>query len=165
MPVLQEAGFRGVGFAENDVAGEAEAGLSPGGEEEARFRPSVETDTEAIWLQDAVHPGEGWLQPGGVVVVGDGAAVAALIARDVGRVCEDEIDAGRRHGGHDVDAVAVVDGVEGGRRSLLVVMVKLFHVLFSFAIWVSTWNPSDRAHKPGCQAKRRPTRLLARAGR
>ena len=91
---------------------------------------NVETDTEAIWLQDAVHPGEGWFQPGGVVVVGDGAAVAALVARDVGRIGEDEIDAFGRHGGHDVDAVAVVDDIEGGRRSLLVVMVKLFHVVF-----------------------------------
>ena len=43
---------------------------------------------------------------------------------------EDEIDAFGRHGGHDVEAVAVVDDIEGGRRSLLVVMVKLFHVVF-----------------------------------
>ncbi len=103
------------------MAGDAEAGFLPGGEEQVGPGPAVEADAETVRFEDGVHLGEGWFEPGGVVVIGDGAAVAALVARDVGRIGEDEIDAGRRHGGHSGAArgmsygkVLPAGGIDGG---------------------------------------------------
>jgi len=73
--------------------------------------PAIEADAEAVIGEHAVHLGEGGFEPGVVVVIGDRAPVAAAVARDVGRVGEDKIDAAGAKSGKDVQAIAVDDGV------------------------------------------------------
>jgi hypothetical protein len=69
-----------------------------------------------VRFQEPVHFGEGRSEPSVVGVVGDGGAGAGQVAGDVRRIGQDEIDAVRGHPAHEVDAVALQDGVRNGRR-------------------------------------------------
>jgi hypothetical protein len=52
MAVFEEARFRGVAFAEDEVAGNAEAGALPGGEEKIGLGPAIEADADTVRFQD-----------------------------------------------------------------------------------------------------------------
>ena len=84
--VAQEFAGRGVALGENEVPDDAEASGAVRLHEPVDVRPSVEADTEAVPPQDAEHLGKRWLEPGGVIIVRDGAAVPRFIVGDVWRV-------------------------------------------------------------------------------
>ncbi len=75
------------------MSDDAESCSAVGLQELVRLRPAVEADAEGIVRQDAVHLCECGLEPAVVIVVPDDAPVTRLIARNVRRVREDEIDA------------------------------------------------------------------------
>lgn len=58
--------------------------------------PAVEADAEAVTLQDAEYLGKSWLEPCVVIVVWYGSPIPRLVAGDVGRVGQDEVDAASR---------------------------------------------------------------------
>jgi hypothetical protein len=72
---------------------EAEPCIPVGLDEAVCLRPTVEADAEAVTGQYAVHLGKGGFEPGIVVVVGDGAAIAGFVAGDVRRIGQDEVGA------------------------------------------------------------------------
>ena len=57
---------------------------------------------------------EGGAQPISMRVIGDGATVARLVAGEIRRIGNDQVDARAWHGAHHVDAIAVNDLVQNG---------------------------------------------------
>ena len=76
--------------SENDVPHHAEARCTPGTDEQVGLVPAVEAEAERAVLQDAVHFGERGPQPGIIVVVGNGPAVARAVPAQVWRISKDE---------------------------------------------------------------------------
>jgi hypothetical protein len=93
------------------VPHDAEAGVTVGAAETVGLGPAVEADAKAVRLENAVHFGKGGAEPCAVVVVHDGAAIAGLVARDIRRVGQDEIDAVGGKLRENIEAVAVDEGV------------------------------------------------------
>jgi hypothetical protein len=62
-------------------------------------------------FKHAVHRGEGGRDPIAVIVVGVAPAVARAVVDEVGRVGDDEVNAGFGQCGQDSAAVAVQDAV------------------------------------------------------
>ena len=81
--------------------------------EEMHFVPCVEAHAERCRLEDAIDLPESGSQPGTVVVVGHGAAVARAVIDQIRRVREHEIDGSGLKVSHAFDAVGVNDGVHG----------------------------------------------------
>ena len=75
------------------MSDDAESCGAVGCKEAVGVWPSVEAHAEAVTRKNAVHLCESGFKPCVVIVVRHGAPVARLVAGDIGRVGEDEIDA------------------------------------------------------------------------
>ena len=76
-----------------------------------------------------MHLVEGRLEPAGVIVIGDGAAIVSTITSDVRRVGQNEINRAPVERAHHVDAVGIENHIAGGARGA-------GHVFYSFGFRV-----------------------------
>src|ERR1700722_17452206 len=65
-----------------------------------------------ILLEDAIRFPHGWLEPVCLRIILNTASAAVVVVHQIWRIGEDEIDAVRRHLPHDVNAVALHDGID-----------------------------------------------------
>src|SRR5262245_47262659 len=77
MSILDECRFGGVTLAENDMPADTKTGLFPGCEKQIHLRAAVKADRHAVVSKNAVHLGECWPKPRGIVVVEDLLILAA----------------------------------------------------------------------------------------
>jgi len=75
------------------VPDDAKPGSFPSGIEQVGFAPAIKADAQRVGFEDAVSLAESGGEPIGLNVVFDAAALAVLVADQVGRVREDEIGA------------------------------------------------------------------------
>jgi hypothetical protein len=131
---------------------DAEACAAPCVDEQVGLVPEVEADAERGGFQKPVHLCEGWFEP---------LRVVGAIARDVGRVGDDQVHAAELHRVRDFDAVALQDGAEvgGGRVIEVLAMVMGFgRSCFVGRVIAANARPPRPADKERLQALYRRSR-------
>ena len=93
---------------------DAKTGAAPCVNKQVGLVPAVKADAEGGGFQKPMHLRESRFEPARVVVIGNAAAGTVGITGDIRRIGYDKIDAGGLHPAHDLDAIALQDGVEIG---------------------------------------------------
>ena len=73
--------------------------------------PAIETEAETVGLKHAIHLGIGGCEPCRIVVARHDAPVSRLVAHEIRRVGQDEIDASVLQHRQSLEAVGIDDGV------------------------------------------------------
>ena len=76
------------------MAHHAKSGRAPSGDEAVGLAPAVKAHAKRAGLEQPIHLREGGLQPRAVVVVDHALTRARAVARDVGRIRQNEVDDG-----------------------------------------------------------------------
>src|SRR5882672_1728 len=96
-------------FSCSNVTGHAKASFTPRRKKAVGNLPAVERHAKPVPAEDAIDFPKSRLQPGVVVVVGNGAAIPRRIVNEIRRIGEYEIDARLAHLPQQVYAVGVED--------------------------------------------------------
>src|SRR5271170_4306352 len=141
------------------MAHHAKSGRAPGRDEAVGLAPAVKAHAKRAGLEQPVYLHESGLQPRAVVVVDHALACARAIARDVGRIRQNEVDGGGCHAAHDLDAVAMRDRIEGSVAAGNCGGARQWPPPFALAM--AARAPSIEASSPRTAAARSPSAQLS----
>src|ERR1700693_5810667 len=130
-----------------------ETGGVPGRQKAVGFGPAVKADAKAVPAQHSVSLRKGGFEPGITGVVENGAAVPRAVVHQVRRVGEDEIHARGGHLFHQVDTIALGDGIYPPRRSGKLDDLVGVHGVFSVSAPFSRGTPAKPARRAAPKAR------------